>query len=95
MKRNYLNWFLTILVVIFSLIIIYMLILKISGHSPTDIVVLYSFIGLIITSQFLLFISFGNLKYEVGKIHGKLDNLTNQFAAMASDFKEHLKKHKK
>lgn len=90
-KRQIINIFLIIVAIIFSLIVIYQLILKISGHSPLDIVVLYSLIGLIITAQFLFLNSLGNLKYNVGRIHGKLDNLGNQFSSLASDFKQHAK----
>lgn len=85
------NIFLMILAIIFSLIVIYQLILKISEHSPLDVVVLYSLVGLIVTAQFIFLNSLGNLKYEVGRIHGKLDNLGNQFGSLASDFKQHSK----
>lgn len=92
MKRNYLNLILTILVVIFSLIIIYQLILKISGYSPTDFAIIYSFIGLLITNTFIIYGKFNGINYKLGRLESKLDNLINQFSALASDFKEHLKR---
>lgn len=73
-----------ILAIIFSLVIIYQLILKITGHSPTDILILYSFIGLLITNAFIL-------NYRFGRMEGKLDNLISQFSALASDFKDHAR----
>lgn len=88
MKRDYLNLILTILVIIFSLIIIYQLVLKILGYSPTDFVIIYSFIGLIITNMFVIY---GKFSYKLGRLESKLDNLTSQFSSLASDFKEHLK----
>ena len=95
MKKDIINWILVLLVVILSLIIIYQLILKITGHSPTDTVILYSLIGLVISSQFFLFHSLGDIKYQTGKTQSKLDSLANQFAALAHDFKQQLKRGKK
>lgn len=83
MKKSYLNTVLMVLAIIFSLIIGYMLILKIIGHSPTDIIILYSFVGLLITNLFIL-------NYQFGRFGEKLDGLTHQFSSLAHDFKEHL-----
>ena len=91
---KYLNWFLILLVVIFSLIIIYMLILKISGHSPTDIVILYSFVGLVVTNLFIVYGMLVNFNYKFGRMEGKLDSLAGQFSSLAQDFKEHVKHRK-
>jgi len=91
---NYLNLILTIFAVIFSLMIIYFLILKITGHSPTDIIILYSLVGLIITNMFVIYGKFGGINYKLGRLEGKLDSLINQFSRMATDFKEHTTKRK-
>lgn len=63
-----------ILIVIF----IYQLILKITGHSPTDLTVLYTGFGVI--AAHLL-----TLTYKFGRVEGFMDNTKESFKRMKDD----------
>jgi len=74
---------------ILSLIVIYMLILKIIGRSPTLDTIFGSLLGIIGVGLLNLYYKFGRFE---GEIKTKLDNLIDSFKALAKDFKEHIKK---
>lgn len=78
-----LNWF----ILIMSAIVIYMLILKITGHSPTMDQIQITMLSLLGAGMFKLF-------YNQGRIIARLDSLSRQFYALAKDFKECKNQHK-
>lgn len=63
------------IIVIFGLLFIYMVILKLTGHSPTSDAVLGSALTMLGAAVFNLHYKFGQFE---GKIETKIDNLTEQ-----------------
>ncbi len=94
-NRKHVDGLLTLLIVIFSVVIIYFLILKLTDHSPTDIIILYSFITLLILSMFKVQYDLGGFKeFSQGAKHSfkniKEDNL--EIKREIKEIKELLRK---
>ena len=62
-----------------------MIILKLSGHSPTSDTIFGIALAIIGTSVV-------NIHYRFGKFEANQTNLSKQFTALASDFKAHTKR---
>ena len=80
-KIDYIELVIKTIMWILGIIVIYMLVLKIAGHSPTLESILLVFVGIIGTN--LLFIN-----YKIGKQEGKF----NQFEYKIKDSFERMKK---
>ncbi len=85
--KDVLNIFLYILLIIFSVYIIYQLILKIFGGSWQTEDIVIALLILIIGSVL-------NITIKLAKLETNFSNLKTSFCSLAKDFKEHLSKHK-
>lgn len=84
-KKDIVEIVTTVIALVFGLILVVMLILKITGHSPSVDDLQNIFMGTIMA---LLV----NIIYKLGKMESTLHNSSKQFSALAGNFKEHLRK---
>ena len=83
MKRNkVLNWIVVLLFLIFAIIFIIQLILKLTGHSSTDVQLLYIGVGLILS--YLLVMSY-KMGIFVGEVNQFMKISKNSFAKVRED----------
>ncbi|MBM3234646.1 hypothetical protein FJZ19_06155 [Candidatus Pacearchaeota archaeon] len=90
--REILNILILILLIAFSIFIIYQLIIKIFGGSWTTESIIVSLVLLIIASLFVIAGFLISISRTIGKIETKLNNLKDSFCNLAKDFKHHLSK---
>lgn len=77
-KRDIVDRVLISLIVVLALIAIVSLALKLTGHSPTDITILYSLVAMIIVSSF-------KVHYDLGKLDEFSNNTKMSFQHMRED----------
>lgn len=73
---------------VLGILLIYFLLLKILGESPTSDTIFAVTLGMLGANVMYL-------NYQLGKIDSNIKHLSNQFQALASDFKKHLVYNKK
>ena len=86
-----LNKILAILSLILALILIYMLILKLTGHSPEDTTILSLFISLLTSLQIVIL---GQI-FSINKVLGELEEFKKRIEMDMRDIKEIFKKKRK
>ncbi|MBU1198683.1 MAG: hypothetical protein KKF46_02205 [Nanoarchaeota archaeon] len=85
---EYLFW---IYVILGSAVIVYFIILKLTGHSPTTDTIILTMLSVILAGLLGGSITVGT---HIGKVNEFMKNSDRRFAALARDFKEHLKENK-
>ncbi|MEM4264112.1 MAG: hypothetical protein QW666_04450 [Candidatus Woesearchaeota archaeon] len=83
---NTIIWIFTLITWASGLLAIYWIILKLTGHSPTEFQMLTA---LIVANIGLT----TGVIYKLGKVASDVSFLKVQFSALARDFKEHIKNH--
>ncbi len=82
-------WVFTIITWAVGILSIYWILLKLTGHSPTEFQMLTALavanIGLTFTMAIGIF-------YKLGKMSSDISFLKGQFSTLARDFKEHVKR---
>ena len=86
---NIVIWIFTILAWAIGLLSIYWIILKLTGHSPTEFQMLTA---LIVANLGLTFTMAIGIFYKLGKMSSDISFLKSQFSTLARDFKEHAKR---
>jgi len=83
MKSNKLfGWIITLLFITFAIILMVQIILKLTGHSPSDIQILY--VGFAAIMSYLLAMSF-KLGTFVGEVKEFMSTTKNSFAKMREE----------
>ncbi len=80
-KSDYLDLILKILTYLFLVIIIYQLILKLLGFSPTDTIILYSFVSLLIINGL-------KTQYDLGRLKEFSETAKNSFKKIKNEMEE-------
>ena len=93
-KINVFNIILLILLILFSSFVIYQILRKIFGGSWTTESILTSLSIIIITSILIVAGFLINLARTIGKLESNVENIKESFIHLATDFKEHLSKHR-
>lgn len=81
-------WVFTVITWAVGLLSIYWIILKLTGHSPTEFQMLTA---LIVANIGLTFTIAVGVFYKLGKMSSDISFLKGQFSTLARDFKEHAK----
>lgn len=61
-----------LIVIILSILTIIMILLKITGHSPTETTIIFSVIGILVTLQAMIIGILFNIKGDLGNIKGNI-----------------------
>lgn len=83
-KKNWTGIILNAVIIVLGVIIAYMLILKILGKSPTDFVILYSFIGILVINGF-------RTENRLGKLEEFANVTKHSFKTIREDVKDFRK----
>jgi uncharacterized membrane protein len=78
-----------------GVLVIYWLILKLTGHSPTYDQLILAIVSILATGFFafiIYFIQFSNRVYQhMGRVENHMKDSDRRFHALANDFKTHIK----
>jgi len=80
--------FFKIVIWVLGVIVIYWLLLKITGHSPTSETVFIGVFGAIVTLMGIMLSFIINIKGEIGEIKRFMKESDRRFYALARDFRE-------
>lgn len=78
-------------VIIGAIVLIYFLLLKLTGHSPTIDTIILTMLSVILAGLIGDGLTLG---IHIGKFNEFIKNSNQKFQSLANDFKEHLKNHK-
>ena len=79
-------------VIIGSIVLIYFLLLKLIGHSPTTDTIMLTMLSVILAGLIGGGLTLG---IHIGRFNEFMRNSNQRFESLLNDFKEHLKNHKK